>query len=140
MNATLLYRAASVLLVVFAAGHTYGFLNFRPESLAGRALWEAMSTVQLQAGRGSFTYGRLYVGFGLYVSAYLLFTALLAWYLGALARNNPKAIGPLGWALFALQLVSLVLSLIYFAPPPAILSALVAACFGWASWMVQSKS
>jgi len=30
IKATLLYRIASVLLLLIAAGHTFGFLRFRP--------------------------------------------------------------------------------------------------------------
>jgi len=32
MSATLLYRMAAVLFVLFAVGHTYGFLTLRPPS------------------------------------------------------------------------------------------------------------
>lgn len=136
MSATLLYRIASVLLVLFAVGHTYGFLNFKPPSPEGRAVLDAMNNVHFRLGRASFSYGSFYNGFGLFATAYLLFSAFLAWYLGALARHSPQVIGPLAWVFFALQVVSLVLSWIYFLTPPVILSALVAACVGWAAWLV----
>ncbi|HZF07239.1 MAG TPA: hypothetical protein VFE33_00460 [Thermoanaerobaculia bacterium] len=139
MSATLLYRIAAVVLVLFALGHTFGFLHFKPQTPAGQAVRDAMNSVNFQVGSGTFTYGGFYVGFGLYVSAYLLFSAFLAWYLGGLAAGSPQAIGALGWAFFALQLASLVLSWIYFAAVPTLFSGLVAACAGWAAYLVQAS-
>jgi hypothetical protein len=99
---------------------------------------EGMNHVQFQVGSGTFTYGLFYTGFGLFATAYLLFGAFLAWCLGTLARTNPGAIVPLGWGFFILQVASLVLSLMYFLPPPAVLSALLAFCTGLAVWKVQA--
>ncbi|HET9837411.1 MAG TPA: hypothetical protein VFR84_04190 [Candidatus Angelobacter sp.] len=138
MNATLLYRIAAVLFVLFAAGHTVGFLKFKPPNPEGLAVRDSMNNVQLQVGGGKLTYGDFYRGFGLFCTLYLLFAAYLAWYLGNTAQTNPQAIGGLGWAFFVVQLVSIVLSWIYFLPPPVILSALVAICTGWAAWLVKA--
>jgi hypothetical protein len=137
MKATLLYRIASVLLLVFAAGHTFGFLHFKPSTSAGRVVLDAMNDVHFQIGSGSFSYGGFYTGFGLLVTVYLLFSAFLAWHLGGLAGHEPRAIGALGWVFFLVQAATLVLSWIYFSVPPVVLSALVAVCVGWAAWLVQ---
>jgi len=139
MKATLLYRIAAVLLILFAAGHTIGFLKFKPPTPEAAAVWDAMNHVHFQVGRASFSYGGFYIGFGLFATAYLLFSAFLAWYLGGLAATNRQAIGALGWAFFMLQLASLALSWSYFFLPPVVLSALVAACTGWAAWQVKSS-
>lgn len=48
MNATLLYRIASVLLLLFAVGHTIGFLNFKPPTPEGVAVRDAMNNVHFQ--------------------------------------------------------------------------------------------
>ena len=77
MKAAWLYRTASIIFVLFAAGHTYGFLSFRPASAEGRAVWEAMNNVQFQQGGASFTYAGFYVGFGLSATVFLLFLAFL---------------------------------------------------------------
>src|SRR5260370_29625791 len=92
MTATLLYRIAALLFVLFAAGHTVGFLRFRPASPQGRAVWDSMHTVRVQLGRGSFTYGGFYVGFGLYNTVFLLFSAVLAWHFSNVAVTTPRAI------------------------------------------------
>jgi len=133
MTATLLYRIAAVLFVIFAAGHTVGFLRFRPTSPEGRAVWDSMHTVRVQLGRGSFTYGGFYVGFGLYNTVFLLFSAVLAWHLGNVAATTPQAIGLLGGSFCATQVAGAVLCWRYFAPPPVILSVVIAVCLGWAA-------
>jgi hypothetical protein len=136
MKAVWLYRIASIIFILFAAGHTYGFLSFRPASAEGRAVWEAMNNVRFQQGAASFTYGRFYVGFGLSASVFLLFLAFLTWYLDTLARNNPQAVGPLGWGLFVLQFVSIGMNSKFFALLPAIFAAVLAAVLGGAAWLV----
>ena len=136
-RATLLYRIASGVLVLFAAGHTFGFLRFKPSSPKALAVRESMDSVRFQVGRSTFSYGGFYKGFGLYITVYLLFAAFLSWRLGALAGADPRAIVALGWAFFAVQVASLVLSWIYFSAPPAILSALLAIGLGWAALLTQ---
>jgi hypothetical protein len=93
MKATLLYRIASVLLILFAVGHTIGFLKFKPPTAEGLAVHDAMNKVHFQVRGKNYSYGGFYVGFGLFNSVYLLFSALLAWHLGSLAARNPQAIG-----------------------------------------------
>lgn len=140
MSATWLYRIAAVLFILFAVGHTVGFLKFKPPTAEGRAVLEGMNNVHFKMGRSSFTYGDFYTGFGLFATLYLLFSAYLAWYLGDLAASNPSALGPLGWIFCAVQLASVVLSWIYFLGPPVVLSGLLAICLGWAAWLVRGAT
>ena len=138
MTATLLYRIASVVLVLFAVGHTVGFLKFAPTTPEGRGVWDGMKNVSFPVGSATATYEQFYTGFGLFATAYLLFAAYLAWCLGSLARTTPSAIVPLAWGFFALHVLSIVLSWRYFLLPPIVLSALAALATGWAAWLVQS--
>ena len=137
MKATWLYRIAAILLVLFSLGHTIGFLNFKPPTPEGIAVHNAMNNVHFQMSGASLSYGSFYVGFGLFVTAYLLFVAFVAWHLSGLAGKTPQLIGTLGWGLFAVQVASLVLSWIYFAGPPIAFSGVLAVCLGWAAWSVQ---
>jgi hypothetical protein len=136
MNATLLYRIASVLLILFAVGHTIGFLKFKPPTPEALAVRDAMYDVHFQIKGKNLSYGGFYNGFGLFATAYLLFATFLAWHLGGLAVEHPQAIGVLGWVFFALQVASLGLSWIYFLLPPVVLSGLIVICVGWAAWLV----
>jgi hypothetical protein len=139
MKATLLYRIAAVLLILFATAHTIGFLSFTPSTQEGVAVRDAMNTVHFQVRNHTYTYGNFYRGFGLFVSAYLFFSAFLAWQLGSLAVKYPQAVRPLGWMLCTVQVASLILSAMYFSAPPVISSALVAACLGWAARRTQGS-
>ena len=137
MTATLLYRISAFVLVLFAAGHTLGFMTFKAPTPEGVAVQQSMDNVRFSLGGKSLTYGDFYRGLGLFCTAYLLFNAFLAWHLGTLARNTPQAIGALGWVFFALQAVGIALSWRYFVLPPTIFSAALAIMTGWAAWLVN---
>jgi len=138
MTATLLYRISAFVLVLFAAGHTLGFMKFKAPTPEGVAVQQAMDTVRFTIGGKSLTYGDFYRGFGLFCTAYLLFAAFLAWHLGSMARSTPQAIGALGWVFFGLQLAGIALSWRYFILPPTIFSAVLAILTGWAAWLVNA--
>jgi hypothetical protein len=138
MTATLLYRISAFVLILFAAGHTVGFMKFKAPTAEGVAVQQAMDNVRFSLGSKSYTYGDFYRGLGLFCTAYLLFLAFLAWHLGTLARNTPQAIGALGWVFFGLQLVGIVLSWRYLVPPPIIFSAVLAILTGWAAWLANA--
>jgi len=137
MKSTWLYRIAAVLFILFALGHTFGFLQFRPDTPEGVAVHDAMNNVHFKIGNADFTYAKFYIGFGLSVTAYMLFSAFLAWYLSGLAGKHPKAVGSLGWGFFAVQLACLILSCIYFFAVPIIFSSLATICLGWAASQVK---
>jgi len=135
MTATLLYRISAFVLVLFAAGHTLGFMTFKAPTPEGVAVQQSMDNVRFSMGGKSLSYGDFYRGFGLFCTAYLLFNAFLAWHLGTMARNTPQAIGALGWIFFALQVIGIALSWRYFVLPPTIFSAVLAIMTGWAAWL-----
>lgn len=136
MTAKLLYRVVAVVLVLFAAGHTFGFLSFRPPSAEGLAVLAAMGNVHFALDGGSYSYAGFYTGFGLMVSAYMLFSAFLAWHLGAISSTQPQTIVALAWAFAALQIVCLVLGWLYFFLVPILFSAAVSICSVWAAWLL----
>ncbi len=135
MSATWAYRIAAVLFLLFAVAHTIGFLTFQPPTPESRAVLDGMNSVHFQARGQTFSYGGWYVGFGLSATLSMLFQAFVAWHLAGLASRQPRAIGGLGWALAAFQLPGLVLSLLYFAVPPAVLSGLLTLLLAWAAWL-----
>ena len=74
MKAKLFYRIAAVLFVLFAAGHTFGFLKFKPPTPEGIAVRDSMKNVHFRVEGRDYSYGGFYDGFGWYISAYLLFS------------------------------------------------------------------
>src|SRR2546428_6338613 len=96
MKASLLFRIASVLLVLFALGHTFGFLHFKPPTPEGLAVRDAMNNVHFRVGGGSFRYGRLFIWSCLLVTAFLLFFALLSWPIFSIEIPEPVAVTSIG--------------------------------------------
>ncbi len=138
MNASLLYRIASVLFFTFAISHTFGVLSRKQPSPEVAAVRSAMDSVHWRFMGSDITYGRIYVGFGLFVTAALLLCAFLAWRLGGLARTDPRAMGGFVWVFFGFGIASLVLSWVYFFTGPIVVSALIALCLGWAACLVST--
>ena len=134
MTAKTLYRIASVVFLLFAAGHTFGFLSFTPPTAEGLAVRDAMNSVHFTVRGSTFSYGAFYRGFGLSATASMLFQAFLAWQLGAMVSSAPRVAASIGWGLFVLQLSGVALSILYFSLPPAIFSLAVAALVGLAAW------
>jgi hypothetical protein len=136
MSATILFWIASVVFLLFALGHTFGFLTFKPPTAEGLAVKKAMSDVEFKVGGSSLSYGRLYRGFGLSCTISMLFSAILCWQLGALATVHPRAIAGVAWSLFGVQVVGVAFSVKYFGLPPAIFSAALTALLGWAALLL----
>jgi hypothetical protein len=139
VKATVLYRIAAVVFVLFAVGHTFGFLSFRPPTPEGLAVLDAMNNVHFKVGNASYTYGHFYLGLGLSATINMLFSAFLAWYLGGMARSNPHAIRSLAWVFVAVQVASVVVSLVYISVIPAAFSAVLVIVLGWAAWLVTAS-
>ena len=140
MSATILFRIASVVFLLFAVGHTFGFLSFKPPTAEGLAVRTAMSDVVFKVGGSTFSYGEFYRGFGLSCTVSMLFSAILCWQLGALATVHPQAIAGVAWSFFGVQVVGVVLSVKYFGLPPAIFSAALTAILGWAAFRVTDAA
>jgi hypothetical protein len=129
-----LFRIASVVL--FAIGHTFGFLSFKPPTAEGLAVKKAMSDVVFKVGGADLSYGGFYRGFGLSCTISMLFSAILCWQLGALSTVRPRAIAGVAWSLFGGQVVGVVLSVKYFGLPPAVFSAALTALLGWTAFLL----
>jgi hypothetical protein len=130
MRAAAWFRITAVVMLLFAAGHTFGFLTFRPATAEGQEVWATMNSVHFSVGDATFSYGGFYVGFGLFVSAFYLFEAWLIWFLGQMAGRGVVEARAIAWGLCALQIVGAGLSLRYFAAVPTVLSVVAAICLG----------
>ncbi len=127
MKARVFYRISSILLLLFAAAHTFGFRQTDPQwgvdSLIG-----SMKSIRFDVQGFSRSYWDFYVGFGLFVSVLLVFAAILAWQLGRLASDTLAQMRGLAWA-FALCFASVtILSWKYFFVAPLVCSIAITAC------------
>jgi hypothetical protein len=138
MRADTLFKTCAVIFVLFAIGHTLGFLRFKPTTSEGLAVKTAMDAVTFPFGNVTRSYGDFYRGFGLFVTAYLLFSALLAWKLPSILAASPDTYQVLAGAFLAVQIACAALSWMYFALPPAVLSSAIVLCFAWGMLLARS--
>ena len=87
MKARILYRISAVLLLLYAAGHTFGFRQNNPEWGADAVL-ASMRSVHFDAQGFTRTYWDFFSAFGLFFTVFLLFAAVLAWLLAGLPARN----------------------------------------------------
>ncbi len=133
MSPALLYRIASVLLLLFAAGHTLGFRRVDPRWGIDATIG-ALKATQFQVQGFTRSYWGFYTGFGLFVTVLLVFAGILAWQLGALPKDTLRSLRVVTWAL-ALSFVAVTfLSWRYFFIAPLVFSGVVAACLLLAAW------
>src|SRR5258708_9351739 len=100
MRASIFYRIAAVLLLVFAVGHTLGFRQSDPrwgvDTLLG-----SMRSIHFDVQGFNRTYWDLFVAAGFSVGVLYVFAAILSWQLGGLPAANLALLRGPGWA-FAL--------------------------------------
>jgi hypothetical protein len=135
----ILYRISSVLLALFAAGHTFGFRQNNPEWGAD-AVPELMRSVQFTAQGFTRTYWDFFSAFGLFFSVFLLFAAVLAWLLGGLPAETLARVRGIAWALAVCFVAVTVLSWIYTFTTPIVLSTLITLCLIAAAWLSEEYS
>ena len=139
MRASLLYRTASVLLLLFAIGHTLGFRKTDPKWGVDNLI-SSMQSLHFDAQGFSRTYWDFYVGFGLFVSVFLVFTAVLAWQLGGLPAETLAVMRGIAWVLAICFVAVAFLSWKFFFIVPLIFSVLITACLIAAAWLSRKPS
>src|ERR1051325_12171532 len=97
MKASILYRVAAVLLLLFAAGHTFGFRQSDP-TWGVDALLASMRSIHFDIQGFNRTYWDLFVAAGFLVGALFLFAAILAWQLGGLPAATLATMRSTAWA------------------------------------------
>ena len=132
MRASVFYRIAAVLLLLFEAGHTSGFPWSDPKW--GVDLGSMRSTHFYIMGF-SRTYWDFYVGFGLFVSVFVLLAVVLAWQLGRLPPESLALMRSTTWA-FALCFAAItVVSWRYLFIIPIAFSIVITLCLTAAAWL-----
>src|SRR5882724_9258292 len=98
MKASLFYRIAAVLLLLFAAGHTLGFRQSDP-TWGVETLLSSMRSTHFDVQGFRRTYWDLFVAAGFSVGVLYLFTAVLAWQMGGLPAETLASMRITSWAL-----------------------------------------
>jgi len=133
MQASLFYRIAAVLLLLFAVGHTLGFRQSDPK-WGVDALLGSMRSVHFDVQGFSRTYWDLFMAAGFSVGVFYLFTAILAWQLGGLPAATLALMRGPAWA-FALCFAAItVVSWRYLFILPIAFSVVITLCLTVAAW------
>lgn len=129
-----LYRIASVLLLLFALGHTLGFRQNNPEWAAGSVI-DAMRSLHFDAQGFNRSYWDFFSAFGLFFTVFLLFAAVLAWQLSSLPVEIFARVRPMAWALAICFAAVTALSFKYAFTTPIVFSVLITTCLITAAWL-----
>lgn len=132
MKASLFYRIAAVLLLMFAAGHTLGFSQSDP-SWGADSLLASMRSLHFDVTGSSRTYWDLFLGGGYTVGVLYLFASILAWQLGGLAPPALASMRLATWAFAACFGAIAVVSWLYLFIIPVVFSAVITVCLGAAA-------
>jgi hypothetical protein len=138
MKGSLLYRIASVLLLLFATGHTLGFRQINPEWGVG-SLIDSMRSIHFDAQGFNRTYWDFFSAFGLFFSVFLLFAAVLAWQLGGLPPETFTRMRGTAWALAICFAAVTALSLRYAFTTPIVFSTVITMCLIAAAGLSAKK-
>ena len=134
MKASIFYRIAAVLLLLFAVGHTLGFRQTDP-SWGVDALVGSMRSIHFDVTGFNRSYWDFFVGAGFSVGVLYLFAAILAWQLGGLPAATLSHMRATAWA-FALCFAAItVVSWIYLFIIPIAFSLVITLCLTAGAWL-----
>ena len=134
MKASMFYRIAAVLLLLFAVGHTLGFRESDP-GWGTDALLASMRSIHFDVQGFNRTYWDLFVAAGFSAGVFYLFAAILAWQLGGLPVATLALMRGTAWA-FALAFAAItIVSCKYLFIMPIVLSIAITICLTAAAWM-----
>ena len=134
MKASMFYRIAAVLLLLFAVGHTLGFRQSDPK-WGVDALLGSMRSIHFDVQGFHRSYWDLFVAAGFSVGVLYLFAAILAWQLGNLPAATLALMRGTAWA-FALCFAAItVVSWRYLFVIPISFSLVITLCLIVAAWL-----
>jgi hypothetical protein len=134
MRASILYRIAAVLLLLFAAGHTLGFRQSDP-AWGVDALLASMRSIHFDVQGFNRSYWDLFQAAGFSVGVFYLFAAILAWQLGGLPAASLALMRGTLWA-FALCFAAItVVSWRFLFILPIAFSIVITICLAAAAWL-----
>jgi len=131
LTTRLIYRIAAVLILLFDVGHTAGYPWSDP---SWRVDLGAIQSSHFKVVGFTRTIWDFYVGFGLFVSVFLLLAAIFAWQLSNLPAETLRLVRSSAWVLSVCFAAVTVLSWMYFFTIPIVFSGLITVCLVVATW------
>jgi hypothetical protein len=134
MRASIFYRIAAVLLLLFALGHTLGFRQSDP-AWGVDSLLASMRSIHFDVQGFNRSYWDLFQAAGFSVGVFYLFSAILAWQLGGLPAASLALMRGTLWA-FALCFAAItIVSWSYLFILPIVFSIVITVCLAVAAWL-----
>jgi hypothetical protein len=134
VKASLFYRMAAVLLLLFAAGHLLGFRQSDP-AWGIETLLASMRSIRFDVQGFSRTYWDFFVAAGFSVGMFYLLAAVLAWQLGGLPAETLAVMRVTVWALALCFAAITVVSWRYLFVLPIVFSIVITVCLTLAAWL-----
>src|SRR5882724_9246160 len=138
MKASMFYRIAAVLLLLFTVGHTLGFRQSDPK-WGVDALLGSMRSIHFDVQGFNRSYWDLFVAAGFSVGVFYLFAAILAWQLGGLPAATLALMRVTVWA-FALSFAAItIVSCRYLFIMPIAFSIVITLCLTAGAWRAAKQ-
>src|ERR1700746_2299443 len=134
MKASIFYRIAAVLLLLFAVGPTLGFRHSHPK-WGVDTLLGSMRSIHFDVQGFNRTYWDLFVAAGFSVGVFYLFAAILAWQLGGLPTATLALMRGTAWAFAFCFAAITIVSWRYLFILPIVFSIAITLCLTTAAWL-----
>lgn len=139
MRASTFYRITTILLLLFAAGHTLGFRQSDPAWKAD-ALLNSMRSLHFDVQGFNRTYWDLFQAAGFSVGVFYLFAAILAWQFSGLPEQNLGRMRLTAWSFACCFAAITFLSWRYLFLIPLIFSFVITLCLVVAAWLAPKAA
>jgi len=136
LSTRVIYRIAAVLILLFDLGHTAGYPWSDPSWGVDLG---AMQSSHFRVLGFTRTIWDFYVGFGLFVSVFLLLAAIFAWQLSSLPAETLRLVRSSAWALAVCFAAVTVLGWMYFFTIPIAFSGVITGCLIVAAWKSKDE-
>lgn len=134
MRASVFYRIAAILLLLFAVGHTLGFRQSGP-AWGVDSLLASVRSIHFDVQGFSRSYWDLFEAAGFSVGVFYLFSAILAWQLGGLPAASLALMRGTLWAFAFCFAAITVVSWRYLFILPTVFSIVITLCLCVAAWL-----
>jgi len=128
MKASTWFRALAVILAIFTLGHTVGTIRAITAAPEEAAVIVAMQGYRVPVMGFMRTYWGFYRGFSITISVWLAGLAVIAWQVGGLSRQNPRAALPVATTVLIACVANAIVSFLFFFTAPMVLSAVAVIC------------
>ena len=134
MKASVFYRIAAAILLLFAAGHTFGFRQSDP-AWGVDAVLGGMRSVHFNVQGFDRTYWEIFLAAGFSMAVFFLFSAVLAWQLGGLPPATLAQMRGTAWAFAVCFAAITILSWRFLFLVPVVFSGVITVCLAAAAWL-----